>query len=344
MLRDCLRYLSTRSDLKVTALVHNRQLCEYPGIDYIEIPDCAGNWFRRLRCEYITMWRISNQMPMVALWLSLHDTTPRVRASRQAVYCHNSFPFMKSCLRDWQMDFKIPLFSLFTRFIYHFRARKNAYMVVQQEWFRRGLSRMTGMPRERIIVAPPAFRPVEVPTLAQDAVPMFLYPATADCHKNFETLCEAARLLEKEFGTGRFKVCITVSGNENCYARYLKRRWGDVSSIDFHGIMSREELAQAYARAACLVFPSRTETWGLPVSEFLPTGKPMLLAELPYARETAAGALCTAFFPVRDARCLAGLMQDIVEGRMDGFAPVPMVDHSEPYAPDWASLFEILLA
>ena len=38
VLRDCLQYLSGREDLHVTALVHKRDLCDYPGIDYIEIP------------------------------------------------------------------------------------------------------------------------------------------------------------------------------------------------------------------------------------------------------------------------------------------------------------------
>ena len=38
VLKDCLSYLSGRTDLHVTALVHDRSLCEEPGISYIEIP------------------------------------------------------------------------------------------------------------------------------------------------------------------------------------------------------------------------------------------------------------------------------------------------------------------
>ena len=33
VLRDCLRYLSGREDLQVTAIVHKKSLCEYPAID-----------------------------------------------------------------------------------------------------------------------------------------------------------------------------------------------------------------------------------------------------------------------------------------------------------------------
>ena len=345
VLRDCLQYLSSREDLHVTALVHRRELCDYPGIDYIEIPWSIGSWFQRLKCEYFTMWNISKELPETDLWLSLHDTTPRVKARRQAVYCHTPFPFMKPRLRDWVMDYKIPVFSLMTRYVYRFRSHRNKYLVVQQEWLRDGLARMLRLEHERFILAPPSFTPMPIPTGDSRSKPgmTFIYPATADVHKDFETLCQAARILEGRLGTGHFQVILTVKGNENRYARYLKKHWGDVASIDFHGLFSREELAQAYGKADCLVFPSRAETWGLPISEFLPTGKPMILADLPYAHDTAAGAACVGWFPVCNATVLADRMQAVIEGQLDEFRPVPQSACREPYASDWASLFDILL-
>ena len=48
VLRDCLQYLSSRKDLQVTAIVHKRELCDYPCIDYIEIPWSIKGWGRRL--------------------------------------------------------------------------------------------------------------------------------------------------------------------------------------------------------------------------------------------------------------------------------------------------------
>jgi glycosyltransferase involved in cell wall biosynthesis len=162
-------------------------------------------------------------------------------------------------------------------------------------------------------------------------------------HKNFETLCEAARLLEDRLGKNRFRVVLTVKGDENRYAAWLLRKWGDVASIDFHGLMSRDELARAYGEAACLVFPSRAETWGLPISEFLPTGKPMLLADLPYARETAAGASRVACFPVADAPALALAMERFLSGSMEDFFPVPLPSIPPPHVSDWGALFRFLL-
>ncbi len=320
ILRECLQYLSQQTGLKVYALVHDRNLCDYPGIEYLEFPWTIKGWARRLWCEYVTMHRVSLDIERkegrgIDTWLSMHDTTPRVKAKHREVYCHTSFPFLRWTLRDLFMDPKIPLFAMFTRFAYRINIHRNDSLIVQQEWFRDGLSRITGFPKDRIRVIPPKVS-VEgmTPVKVSSGTPMFLYVSTPDCHKNFETLCEAARLLENQLGTGRFRVVLTISGTENRYARWLKKRWGEVSSVEFGGHMSRDELAGYYQAASCLVFPSRVETWGLPITEYMMlNGGRMLLADLPYAHETSGGK--GSFFPATDAVRLKELMYESITAR-----------------------------
>ena len=351
VLRDCLSYLSGRKDLNVTALVYKKSLCEFEGISYIEIPWSIKGWGRRLWCEYVTMGKISKKMDEEPdLWLSLHDTTPRVKAKHQAVYCHTSFPFMKIRLRDFRMDFKIPLFSIFTRYAYRIFSRRNDYLIVQQEWFKKGLSSLIGFPEEKIIVAPPSFKTVPIPAVASDDTDdrgskqtVFFYPSTPDCHKNFELVCDASSILENKFGPDRFKVVLTLDGCENKYASCLLKSWGHLSSIDFHGYMSKEELGLHYSNADCLVFTSRIETWGLPISEFSVTGKPMILSDLPYAHESAAGCRNIAFSRIDDPSALALLMEEVITGEMPSFGPVGEMPHGGLYAGSWDDLFNILL-
>ena len=252
---------------------------------------------------------------------------------------------MKRRRTDWEMDYKIPLFTLFTRYAYRINVHRNDYMIVQQAWLRKAMSKLLGYDIKKIIVSPPAFRPLPIPGRCpvKPGMTEFIYPATADVHKDFETLCEAARLLEGRLGSERFKVTITVKGDENRYARWLKKQWGDISSIDFHGLMPRDELAAAFGSADCMVFPSRAETWGLPISEFKPTGKPMIIADLPYAHETATGAQKVAFFPVSDAEKLANVMQAVVENDLSDFRPVDKQSYEKPYAENWEQLFDLLL-
>lgn len=330
ILKSCLRYLSNRasepdSGLRVIALVHKKALCSFPGIEYMEIPWSIKSWARRLWCEYVTMWLISKRLAdeigePVDVWLSLHDTTPRVLAKTREVYCQTSFPFMKRNLRDLWMDPKIYLFALFTRFAYRINIHKNDSIIVQQNWFRDAMSEMLNVPKEKFRVITPDISAATVSTSSdiKSELPTFFYASTADCHKNFETLFEAARLLEDKIGRGKFKVCATISGKENRYSRWLSKRWGDVSSIEFAGFLSLEELYGRYRQAACFVFPSRIETWGLPMTEFMSVSeRPMILADLPYAHETflsgkGADKREVRFFPATDASALAGIMETFV--------------------------------
>ena len=148
ILRDCLSYLSSlpAEEYRVVALVHRKELALYPGIEYIEFPKSINSWCRRLWCEYVSMHRVSRQLAPVDLWLSLHDTTPRVMARRQAVYCQTSFPFLKLKWQDVIYDYKIVLFALFTRFAYKVNVQRNSYLVVQAQWLRDGFSRMLSLP------------------------------------------------------------------------------------------------------------------------------------------------------------------------------------------------------
>ena len=350
VLRDCLNFLSTKEDYKVTAIVHDKSLCDFPGIDYINIPWSIKGWGRRLWCEYVTMNKISRNMDDPDLWFSLHDTTPRVKAKRQAVYCHTSFPFLKRRWRDFVMDIKIPLFSLFTKYAYRFFSKRNEYLVVQQEWFRDGLSSLLDFPKSKIIVAPPSFAPVPVPDSSafptirkSDEEMLFFYPSSPDCHKNFELVCQAAAILESQLGVGRFRMIITVCGQENKYARWLKKHWGNIDSIDFHGYMPKDELGTYYAESDCLIFPSRIETWGLPISEFKLTGKPMILADLPYAHETSSGSSQAVYCDVDDCNQLAHYMLEVIRKNFSNFAQISQKVPESPYCATWEALFDKLL-
>ena len=346
ILSGCLEYLSSlpRDDYRIVALVHKKSLAEYPNIEYIELPDTIKSWFRRLWCEYVTMYGISKKLQPVDLWFSLHDTTPRVIAGRQAVYCQTSFPFLKWKMQDARFNMKIVLFSLFTRFAYLINIHRNKFLVVQAEWLRDGFSKMFGVPKGRFIVCPPeqkkvAYNKMEI----EHKVFTFIFVSTPDCHKNFETLCEAAKALERKIGVGKFNVVLTIKGDENRYSKYLISKFGGVSSIRFEGLMSKDKLYSYYENADCLVFPSRVETWGLPITEFAATGKPMLLSDLPYAHETSAGCQRVAFFNPEDPADLMEKMEKLVEGDESILQSVPKKPIGSPVAYSWEELFGQLL-
>lgn len=83
---------------------------------------------------------------------------------------------------------------------------------------------------------------------------------------------------------------------------------------------------------------------GLPISEFAAYNKPMLLADLPYTKETAGGSQQVAFFDPNDAIALAQQMKKLIQGDWTALSPVPQIPIGAPIALDWSSLFQILLA
>lgn len=354
VLRECLTFLSLwarGAGYRVIALVHRRELVDLPNIGYIEMPHSVEGWGKRLWCEYVEMGRVSEEIGEVDLWLSLHDTTPRVKARRQAVYCQTSFPFFRWHWSDFRFSRKIPLFGMLTRYAYQVGIHRNDYIVVQQEWLREGFSRMFGVARERFIVAPPE-SVISIPDyqpIAPNGQYTFFFASTADVHKSFETLCRASELLEQRVGVGKFRTIITVRGDEHKYAQFLKERWGDVASINFAGLMDKATLYAHYALADCFVFPSRVETWGLPITEFMQTSralgieKPILVSDLPYAHETTAGAGAIGFFPAEDAERLSEMMQCLMEGDRSVVAPSTFTPPTDAVH-SWQALFERLLS
>jgi len=348
ILRDCLKYLSELSlsgQYRIVALVHKKELALYPAIEYIEIPWTVKSWVLRLWCEYVTMNKVSKRIPNIDLWLSLHDTTPRVKAKRQAVYCQTSFPVLKWKLQDLRFDYKIVIFSLLTQFAYKINANANKYLIVQTEWLKKSFSAIIGLPYSSFVVCPPTkcissnYKTIN----REKSSYTFLFASTPDCHKNFELVCKAAEILERELPIQKFTVIFTLSGCENRYSKWLHKKWGHLQCLDFVGFMSREKLYETYAEADCLIFPSRVETWGLPISEFASFGKPMLLADLPYAHETAAGSHATAFFDPYNPQELKDQMKRLITGDTSFLAPVSKIEIQGPVAHSWKELFDLLL-
>ncbi|MFD1771639.1 glycosyltransferase family 4 protein [Sphingobacterium suaedae] len=349
ILRECLSYLSLlagEANYRVVAIVYKKELADYPHIEYIETQWPKKRWINRLWYEYVSLGRISEDLSPVQLWLSLHDTTPSVKAHFRAVYCHNAFSFYRWRFHDLLFAPKIALFALFTKYIYATNIKKNNFLIVQQEWFKKGMSSMFGLDPELIIVSPPQVKPFVHGIIGanngRSGKYTFLFAGSPNSHKNFEVICRAAAILEKA-GVHDFTVRITVKGTENRYAKWLYRHWGHLNTIDFIGFVSRRRLEDLYQESNCLIFPSKVETWGLPISEFASLQKPMLLASLPYAEETAGGSRFVAFFDPDCAEVLASQMRKLVMGDISFLKPVPQPAYNEPTATSWCELFSLLL-
>ena len=346
--REVLDYLDESSygnRFQIYGLVHSRNLFpRYKNVTLLEYPSVKSSWSRRLLFEYHHCKSLSRQLDTY-LWLSLHDITPNVRASRRAVYCHNASPFYR---QNWNRFFKTPLRFLYTRYyseLYRINIRKNDYVIVQQQWIRNEFVRMYRLVPKKVVVSLPGGReslPHAV-TDGHDSSPfLFFYPALPREFKNYEVLCEAVSHLEQCGFTG-FELILTMDGGENEYAKRIKERYGHLKSIKFVGLQTKEQVEHLYAHVHCLVFPSLLESWGLPISEFKSYDKPMLVADLPYAYETTGGYEKVRYFDPYDAPALAVQMELFIKGEAVYNGRGDVV-YEEPLCRNWAELFKLLIS
>lgn len=115
-----------------------------------------------------------------------------------------------------------------------------------------------------------------------NAVPFVLCVSSLDPRKNFSRLIEACQGL-----TG---AKLYIVGK---YNRVFSQQIDLATSSDnirFLGRVSDEELVCLYNRAACFVFPSLYEGFGLPPLEAMACGCPVLVSDIPVEREVCGDA------------------------------------------------------
>jgi glycosyltransferase involved in cell wall biosynthesis len=344
ILRECLAWLSAEMAGKydIVALVHRRELADFPGIRYIEFPLSKKSWWMRLYYEFIHFRKLSARLKP-HLWLSLQDVTPNVHADIRAVYCHNPSPFYRLPLKDAFLDYRFTMFNLFYKQVYRINIRDNRFVMVQQDWLRDAFRRMYGI--DNIIVAHPS---AEVPP-RQSLQPRpaggktaFFYPTMPRVFKNIEVVCRAVEGLITQTSIGDFEVVITIRGDENAYARRIFKSYGRTPHLRFAGLLTRAQVHEQMAAMDCLLFPSRLETWGLPISECKAFGKPMLVADLQYAKETVGDYNKVRFFDPDAPESLSALMKQVIE-RTIVYDRTCAAEIPPPHARNWKELFELLL-
>lgn len=324
---------------KIVAFVHKLSLFrKYAGqIELIELPDSRDSYLKRLKYEYVYFYSYSKTKD-IDVWISLHDITPRVKAKKLYTYCHNPSPFMKKDISKIKYSWRNVAFSFFYKYLYRINIKSATAVIVQQDWMRKKFLKM--YPITNVIVARPNFN-IDfeyLPSGKKKDKTIFMFASFPRYFKNFEVICEACKELNRE----DFEVWLTLDGTENTYSKDLVKRYGEVSTIKWLGIQPRNKVFDMYNEADVFIFPSVLETWGLPISEFKLTGKPMLLADLSYAKETLGYYDKVVFFDPDKSDHLAMLMGKIIdksivyEGNKEELV-------RPPYAENWKKLIELIL-
>ena len=184
-------------------------------------------------------------------------------------------------------DFFGPARRSYQQNAYDRAARAADAVVVPTEFVRDRVRELLELDGTRVHVIPPGlnqtvFRPGE------DArEPFILYPARPWPHKNHARLFEAFAILRKT----RPKLRLILTGDG------LDRLGHLPDGVERWGVVADAELASLYRRAACLVYPSLYEGFGLPPLEAMACGCPVAAASAGAIPE-AVGEAAVLFDPL----------------------------------------------
>lgn len=256
-------------------------------ITFIEKKYPKKNWLFRLFFEYIHSYNISKKLKP-DIWLSLHDISTIAQAKFKYVYCHNPAPFYKPSFDDYKFSLKVVAFSKFYKYLYKFNIKSNTSIICQQEWLGKYFKELGA---KDVIVARPTdeFTPLPPAPIFDnqrfDKLQLF-YPALPRTFKNFTLLLKSMEILQSD-GYHNVSLHLTIDNNsKEKYGKYLFKKYAHLENIYWHGILSYDKVEKLYQSCNALIFPSKLETWGLPLSEAKKYNLPIIAADLPYAHET----------------------------------------------------------
>ena len=194
-------------------------------------------------------------------------------------------------VHDLSFEFDPELMSRRDRFMFRTfvprSARRADRVLAVSERTKRDLVEHYGIAEERIVVTPngvdPVFRPYGA---VHDGPPYALFVGGIQPRKDPLTAVEALALVDGDLR-------LVLVGDEKRGGddvRSAVRRLGLEARVELAGYVEHEGLASLYRGAACLVFPSRYEGFGLPVLEAMASGTPVVATTAGAVPEVAGDA------------------------------------------------------
>lgn len=248
-------------DLRIAAIVRDAAL----------VPDGIEPLVLRARSQELRM--------AVGVPRLLRRVRPRLAHFVHSLPLHSPSPAVLT-VQDlsWERDpsvfgfWDLLTFKIFVRT----SVRRARHVFAISERTKRDLVEVYGTPEEKITVTPLAPDPAFVPAEEHDS--FLLFVSAIEPRKQPLDAIDAANAV------GR-KLVVVGPPKDAELAAELRRRGADV-----RGYVPKEELVRLYQSAACLLFPSRYEGFGLPVVEAMACGTPVVAAPEPALQEVAGDA------------------------------------------------------
>lgn len=246
----------------------------------------TSSWIKRIKYDFSGFSSLVKKLCLeLKGCINFQNVPASLNNVPQMVYLHQSLPFYKY---KWNFFDKTEMkFFLISKFYMNFikiNLKHADSYIVQSKWLGNNFHKRTNFPLRDIYVVKPGVSEIfRAPINNSYDQASFLYPALPYTYKNHQVIVKALLKLGREFLIKKnvkvFFTCDEFSWITDDERSKLK----DI--LVFTGGLSQENLFKLYERVGCILFPSRIESFGLPLIEAALMQRFIISADLDYAHE-----------------------------------------------------------
>lgn len=332
ILKECYDFACTCKNVEWVFLVSVPDIVSREHIKVYCVPPKNRKRINRILFEHTTLQKITRQEQCDYI-LSLVNVVVPGNKKKQVVYMHNAIPFTDISF-SFRKDRTLWMYKHIIGAVVRRSMKQCGTIIVQTKWVRDAVMKRCRIPQDKFVLCPPSLQGKAFPQYRdiEASRHQFIYPAGLSAYKNHKVIIEAVRLLQ-ERGRRDFAVYLTA----NIPAGMLKDQSSEPLPIVGLGLIPHEELLEWYTRSV-LLFPSKLETFGLPMLEAQKVGSIILASDKPFSKEVLEGYANAYFFHEDDAVRLA----DLMEQTMDGLLPYYPEQQVQKTKTGWESVISYL--
>lgn len=270
--------------------------------------------------------------------VSLQNIAVSAGRKKQMLYLHQSIPFsdIELSIRNNRVEFVYK--HLISHLIFH-SIRKADQVVVQTKWMRDAVCKKTGVDASKVLVSQPECK-LNINSYYEDSeenLRSFFYPAANISYKNHKAIFEAVLILV-ERGITEFQVILTIDMQNNIQGYFLN----DIPQILCVGSLPHDYVMKQYSKST-LIFPSKLETFGLPMLEAALVRSPIIASDMPFSHEILEGYPNVSYFKADSAESLAELMELQIKNKLKYEMPADDRWYYEKHRDaGWSSAFDLI--
>ncbi|MDE9563762.1 glycosyltransferase [Xenorhabdus bovienii] len=252
------------------------------------------SWIKRIYFDFYGFNKLINKKirKKYDLCINLQNIPIRVKNLKQIVYYHQALPFCDikfSIIR--KKEIKLWLYKNFYSLFLKMNIKFAFSFIFQTNWIKNAFIKKFNVNTTMKVIKPDIELPFDISRNMPDTDHNLLfYPASPFIYKNQSILIEALSLLNKEFlDKNKIKLILTIEKSDLNLNRHKDIIKNYDNYIEFTGKLNINQVFSYYSKSKIILFPSKLETFGLPLLEAAKFKKSIICSDLPYAREVLEG-------------------------------------------------------